>query len=65
MQRFRIGYPIFLEKAIVKLDFGQRKAVIFYHEVKMFRVGSSHFCIKLYSERIENHLNDNEAKERI
>ena len=51
-----------LEKAKAKLDFGLHRATLFETEVEMFRVGSGHFCIELFSENLSTYIPDEEAR---
>ena len=51
-----------LEKAKAKLDFGLHRATIFETEVEMFRVGSGHFCIQLFSENLSSYIADEDAR---
>ena len=51
-----------LEKAKAKLDFGLHRATIFETEVEMFRVGSGHFCIQLFSENLATYIADEDSR---
>ena len=51
-----------MEKAKAKLDFGLHRATIFETEVEMFRVGSGHFCIQLFSENLSTYIADKDSR---
>ena len=53
----------YLEKAEAKLDFGSLSAEFFGERVEMFKVGSGHFCIQLFSENLGFHINDHEIRD--
>ena len=56
-----------LQKAEAKLDFKDHSAEFFGQKVTMFRVGSGHFCIQLFSEALEmgSHINDPATREEM
>ena len=54
-----------LEKSKAILDFGRSVAALFGQEVKMFKVGSGHFCIELLREGMSTHINGEENREKM
>ena len=51
-----------MEKGEAVIDFKNKSAVFFGEQVPMFKVGSGHMCIDVFSQFVETHINDLEER---
>ena len=54
-----------MEKAKAVLNFGDNTAVFFDESIHMTKVGVGHFCIDVFSQYVESHINDARTRDEF